>query len=78
MCLYMCDVIVCTLVESWHCVASVYFLDTAHNIIAYLHTIYNILVPGGYLVNFGMSALCLRLCSISLVRIGTSLSIFSP
>ncbi|EUB57408.1 hypothetical protein EGR_07732 [Echinococcus granulosus] len=39
--------------ESWDCVATVYFIDTAHNILDYLDTIWRILVPGGYWVNFG-------------------------
>ncbi|CAG5130949.1 unnamed protein product [Candidula unifasciata] len=39
--------------NSWNAVVTVFFLDTAHNIIEYLETIYNILVPGGYLVNLG-------------------------
>ncbi|KAL5962197.1 Carnosine N-methyltransferase [Taenia solium] len=39
--------------ESWDCVATVYFIDTAHNILDYLETIWRILVPGGYWINFG-------------------------
>ncbi|XP_059175815.1 carnosine N-methyltransferase-like [Physella acuta] len=39
--------------NSWNAVVTVFFLDTAHNIIEYLETIYSILVPGGYLVNLG-------------------------
>ncbi|BFZ24532.1 hypothetical protein BsWGS_27571 [Bradybaena similaris] len=39
--------------NSWNAVVTVFFLDTAHNIIEYLETIFNILVPGGYLVNLG-------------------------
>ncbi|KAK0059626.1 UPF0586 protein [Biomphalaria pfeifferi] len=39
--------------NSWNAVVTVFFLDTAHNIIEYLETIYTILVPGGYLVNLG-------------------------
>ncbi|VDN98046.1 unnamed protein product [Rodentolepis nana] len=38
---------------TWDCVATVYFIDTAHNILEYLDTIWNILVPGGYWINFG-------------------------
>ena len=40
-------------VESWDCVATVFFIDTAHNIVEYIETIWNILKPGGYWVNFG-------------------------
>ncbi|KAM7533343.1 hypothetical protein Aperf_G00000122964 [Anoplocephala perfoliata] len=39
--------------DVWDCVATVYFIDTAHNILEYLDTIWNILVPGGYWINFG-------------------------
>lgn len=39
--------------NTWDCVATVYFIDTAHNILEYLDTIWNILVPGGYWINFG-------------------------
>ncbi|GFS19278.1 carnosine N-methyltransferase [Elysia marginata] len=39
--------------NSWNAVVTVFFLDTAHNIIEYLETIYTILAPGGYLVNLG-------------------------
>ena len=35
------------------CVATVFFIDTAHNVIAYIETIYNILKPGGYWINLG-------------------------
>nr|XP_011420705.1 carnosine N-methyltransferase [Crassostrea gigas] len=34
-------------------VVTVFFLDTAHNVIAYIETIYDILKPGGYWVNLG-------------------------
>eukprot|EP00730_Choanoeca_flexa_P017363 TRINITY_DN8351_c0_g1_i2.p1 TRINITY_DN8351_c0_g1~~TRINITY_DN8351_c0_g1_i2.p1 ORF type:complete len:368 (+),score=63.26 TRINITY_DN8351_c0_g1_i2:1026-2129(+) len=34
-------------------VASVFFLDTARNIIAFIERIYHILKPGGHLINFG-------------------------
>lgn len=39
--------------ERWDCVATVFFLDTAHNIIAYIETIWHILKPGGYWINLG-------------------------
>lgn len=40
-------------VDVYDCVATVFFLDTAHNVIAYIETIYDILKPGGYWVNLG-------------------------
>ena len=43
----------CLLPDSWDCVACSFFIDTAHNIIQYLETIYHILRPGGYWVNMG-------------------------
>ncbi|XP_067653947.1 carnosine N-methyltransferase-like isoform X1 [Haliotis asinina] len=39
--------------DSWDCVASVFFIDTAHNIIAYIETIYKIIKPGGCWINLG-------------------------
>ncbi|XP_077993842.1 carnosine N-methyltransferase-like [Glandiceps talaboti] len=39
--------------ESWDCVATCYFIDTANNILAYIETIYKILKPGGYWINLG-------------------------
>lgn len=38
---------------SWDCVATVFFIDTAHNIVAYIETIWKILKPNGYWINFG-------------------------
>ena len=43
----------CHYVDKWDCIATCYFMDTAHNIITYLENIYSILKPGGYWVNFG-------------------------
>eukprot|EP00106_Octopus_bimaculoides_P012669 XP_014780111.1 PREDICTED: carnosine N-methyltransferase-like [Octopus bimaculoides] len=37
--------------NSWDCVATVFFIDTAHNIISYVETIWRILKPGGFWVN---------------------------
>lgn len=39
--------------ESWSCVATVFFIDTARNIIDYVEKIFNILLPGGLWVNNG-------------------------
>lgn len=37
----------------WDCVATCYFIDTAHNVIDYVETIFKILKPGGYWINLG-------------------------
>lgn len=37
----------------WDAVVSCFFLDTAPNIIEYLETIFAMLKPGGFLINFG-------------------------
>jgi len=39
--------------EQWDCVATCYFIDTAHNIISYIQRIFKILKPGGLWVNLG-------------------------
>ncbi|KAL4216827.1 hypothetical protein ACF0H5_024548 [Mactra antiquata] len=39
--------------DTWDCVATVFFIDTAHNIIEYIQTIYKILKPGGIWINLG-------------------------
>ncbi|RKP07108.1 N2227-like protein-domain-containing protein [Thamnocephalis sphaerospora] len=39
--------------ESWDCVATCYFIDTAHNIIEYMDTVRSILKPGGLWINYG-------------------------
>lgn len=39
--------------EKFHCVATVFFLDTASNPIEYIRLIHQILVPGGVWLNFG-------------------------
>ncbi|KAH9580884.1 Carnosine N-methyltransferase [Schistosoma haematobium] len=39
--------------DTWDCIATVFFIDTAHNILSYLDTIWRILKPGGYWINFG-------------------------
>jgi len=38
---------------AWDCVATCFFLDTAHNVVEYLDIIHRILVPGGVWVNLG-------------------------
>lgn len=39
--------------NSWDCVATCFFIDTAHNVIDYIETIWNILKPGGVWINLG-------------------------
>ncbi|KAJ7393691.1 hypothetical protein OS493_003349 [Desmophyllum pertusum] len=39
--------------DSWDCVVTCYFIDTAHNVIAYIENIAKILKPGGYWINLG-------------------------
>ena len=39
--------------QKWNCVATVFFIDTAHNIIEYVERIYKILNPGGLWINNG-------------------------
>ncbi|XP_029212129.2 carnosine N-methyltransferase-like [Acropora millepora] len=39
--------------DCWDCVVTCYFIDTAHNVIAYIENIAKILKPGGYWINFG-------------------------
>ncbi|KAM3868148.1 carnosine N-methyltransferase [Diretmus argenteus] len=39
--------------DSWDCVATCFFIDTAHNVMDYVETIWKILKPGGVWVNLG-------------------------
>ncbi|KAF5890125.1 carnosine N-methyltransferase-like [Clarias magur] len=39
--------------DMWDCVATCFFIDTAHNVIEYIETIWNILKPGGIWINLG-------------------------
>ncbi|KAM9743531.1 carnosine N-methyltransferase [Menidia menidia] len=39
--------------ESWNCVATCFFIDTAHNVLEYMDTIWQILKPGGVWINLG-------------------------
>ncbi|XP_040273000.1 carnosine N-methyltransferase isoform X1 [Bufo bufo] len=39
--------------NSWDCVATCFFIDTAHNILDYIETIRKILKPGGIWINLG-------------------------
>lgn len=40
-------------IDSWDAVVTCFFIDTAHNIVEYLQTIYSILRKGGIWVNIG-------------------------
>ncbi|XP_051981632.1 carnosine N-methyltransferase-like isoform X1 [Xyrauchen texanus] len=37
----------------WDCVATCFFIDTAHNVLDYIENIWNILKPGGVWINLG-------------------------
>ncbi|KAI5625269.1 carnosine N-methyltransferase isoform X1 [Silurus asotus] len=39
--------------NTWDCVATCFFIDTAHNVLDYIDTIWNILKPGGVWINLG-------------------------
>ncbi|XP_030049589.1 carnosine N-methyltransferase isoform X2 [Microcaecilia unicolor] len=39
--------------DMWDCIATCFFIDTAHNIIDYIETIWKILKPGGIWINLG-------------------------
>uniref|UniRef100_UPI00358FC6E9 carnosine N-methyltransferase n=1 Tax=Myxine glutinosa TaxID=7769 RepID=UPI00358FC6E9 len=39
--------------DAWDCVATCFFIDTAHNIIDYIEAIWKILKPGGVWINMG-------------------------
>lgn len=39
--------------DDWDCVATCFFIDTAHNIIEYVERLWRILKPGGVWINFG-------------------------
>ncbi|XP_026996495.1 carnosine N-methyltransferase isoform X2 [Tachysurus fulvidraco] len=39
--------------DTWDCVATCFFIDTAHNVLEYIETIWNILKPGGVWINLG-------------------------
>ncbi|XP_054711788.1 carnosine N-methyltransferase-like [Uloborus diversus] len=39
--------------DSWDCIVSCFFLDTANNILDYIEKTWNILKPGGFWINLG-------------------------
>ena len=49
-----------SIADSWNCVATVFFIDTAHNVIDYIEAIYKILQPGGCWINLGIVAYTLN------------------
>lgn len=53
------------LAESWDCVATCFFIDTAHNVLEYVETIWKILKPGGVWINLGEN-LCSNSCYLLL------------
>jgi carnosine N-methyltransferase len=44
-----------TSIGEFDCVVTCFFIDTAKNIVQYLEIIYDLLKPGGYWINFGMT-----------------------
>ncbi|XP_063769931.1 carnosine N-methyltransferase isoform X2 [Pseudophryne corroboree] len=44
--------------SSWDCIATSFFIDTAHNILDYVETIWKILKPGGMWINLVMMHVC--------------------
>lgn len=45
--------IYCSCTDTWDCIATCFFIDTAHNVIDYIDTIWKILKPGGIWINVG-------------------------
>ncbi|CAL1277179.1 unnamed protein product [Larinioides sclopetarius] len=39
--------------DTWDCICTCFFIDTANNVIDYIDTTWNILKPGGYWINLG-------------------------
>jgi carnosine N-methyltransferase len=39
--------------DCWDCVATCFFIDTAHNPVDYMECIFRLLCPGGYWINLG-------------------------
>jgi carnosine N-methyltransferase len=44
--------------NEWDCVLTPFFIDTAHNVITYIETIFDTLKPGGIWVNQGSVCVC--------------------
>lgn len=42
------------ILDDWDCVATCFFIDTAHNIIEYVERLHKILKKGGIWINFGL------------------------
>ena len=45
---------ICEHLDDWDCVATCFFIDTAHNIIEYVERLHKILKTGGVWINFGL------------------------
>ncbi|XP_029471910.1 carnosine N-methyltransferase isoform X2 [Rhinatrema bivittatum] len=44
--------------DVWDCIATCFFIDTAHNVIDYIDTVWKILKPGGIWINLGGKGVC--------------------
>ena len=54
-CFFLLSIYFCfAILDDWHCVATCFFIDTAHNVIEYVERIWKILKPGGAWINFGL------------------------
>lgn len=42
-----------TVENTWHCVATCFFIDCAPNVVEFIETIYGIIKPGGVWINLG-------------------------
>lgn len=47
------NIYIYSFLDDWDCIATCFFIDTAHNIIEYVERLWKILKPGGIWVNFG-------------------------
>jgi len=69
-----CYLFECVVSECWDCVSTVFFIDTAHNIVSYIETIWKILKPNGYWINLGWyyrAIECLIKCCCALLTPGS-------
>ena len=64
--------------SEWDCVASCFFIDTAHNVIDYLERIHTILKPGGFWINFGDSSILVTASAIVILSLPPSLPLSLP
>jgi carnosine N-methyltransferase len=47
------NIYILILLDSWDCVVTCFFIDTAHNVIEYIECIHKILKKGGVWINLG-------------------------